>query len=64
MTFLTPLWLLILLPVAALAVAYVLVQRRRQRYAVRFASLPMLDGWCRGDPAGAGTCPPRWCCWR
>jgi Ca-activated chloride channel homolog len=43
MTFLSPLWLLVLVPIAALAVAYVLVQRRRQRYAVRFATLPMLD---------------------
>lgn len=58
MTFLSPLWLLILLPVAALAVAYLVLQRRRQRYAVRFASLPMLDkvvprrpGWRRHLPA-------------
>ena len=58
MTFLTPIWLLILLPVAALAFAYVLIQRRRQRYAVRFASLPMLErvvprrpGWRRHVPA-------------
>ena len=58
MTFLSPLWLLILIPVAALALAYVVLQRRRQRYAVRFASLPMLDkvvprrpGWRRHLPA-------------
>ncbi|MCY1692836.1 VWA domain-containing protein [Curtobacterium sp. SL109] len=43
MTFTTPWLLLALIPVAALALAYVLVQRRRQRYAVRFATLPMLD---------------------
>lgn len=43
MTFLDPIWLLALIPLAALAIAYVLVQRRRQRYAVRFATLPMLD---------------------
>lgn len=43
MTFLSPWWLLALVPVVALALAYVLVQRGRQRYAVRFASLPMLD---------------------
>ncbi|MGN7222452.1 VWA domain-containing protein [Curtobacterium flaccumfaciens] len=43
MTFITPWLLLALVPVAALAIAYVLVQRRRQRYAVRFATLPMLD---------------------
>lgn len=58
MTFLSPIWLLILIPVVALTVAYVIMQRRRQRYAVRFASLPMLDkvaprrpGWRRHLPA-------------
>jgi Ca-activated chloride channel family protein len=58
MTFLSPIWLLALLPVAALAMAYVVVQRRRHRYAVRFASLPMLErviprrpGWRRHVPA-------------
>jgi Ca-activated chloride channel family protein len=58
MNFLSPIWLLALIPVAALAVAYVVVQRRRHRYAVRFASLPMLDrvvprrpGWRRHVPA-------------
>ena len=58
MTFLTPIWLLLLLPIAALAAAYVVVMRRRQRYAVRFASLPMLErvvprrpGWRRHVPA-------------
>ncbi|WP_419703570.1 VWA domain-containing protein [Promicromonospora sp. NFX87] len=43
MTFTDPLFLLALVPVAALALAYVLLQRRRTRYAVRFATLPMLD---------------------
>jgi len=43
MTFTSPLILLALLPVAALAVAYLVLQRRRTRYAVRFATLPMLD---------------------
>ena len=42
MTFLSPWLLLLLLPVIALAVAYVIAQRRRSRYAVRFATLPML----------------------
>ncbi|GAB3751551.1 VWA domain-containing protein [Microlunatus parietis] len=58
MTFLSPLFLLILIPVAGLAVGYVLMQRRRRRYAVRFAALPMLDkvvpkrpGWRRHLPA-------------
>jgi Ca-activated chloride channel family protein len=58
MSFLSPLWLSILLPVAALGLAYVIMHRRRQRYAVRFASLAMLDkvvprrpGWRRHVPA-------------
>ncbi len=60
MTFLSPWWLLLIVPVLALLVAYVVAQRRRQRYAVRFASLPMLDsvapdrpGWRRHAPATA-----------
>ena len=32
---------------------------RPQPYAVRFATLPMLERWCPRVPAGAGTCPPR-----
>jgi Ca-activated chloride channel family protein len=58
MSFLSPWWLLLLVPVVLLAVAYVLQQRRRSRYAVRFASLPMLErlaprrpGWRRHLPA-------------
>lgn len=43
MNFLTPLGLLALLPVPALIIGYLIMQRRRERYAVRFASLPMLD---------------------
>lgn len=43
MTFTTPLLLLALVPVAGLAVAYLVLQRRRTRYAVRFATLPMLE---------------------
>lgn len=60
MTFLSPWWLLLLVPVLALALGYVLAQRRRSRYAVRFAALPMLDrvaphrpGWRRHAPAAA-----------
>ncbi|MGL5815952.1 MAG: VWA domain-containing protein [Phycicoccus sp.] len=60
MTFLSPWWLLLLVPVLALAVLYVVAQRRRSRYAVRFAALPMLDkvapstpGWRRHAPAVA-----------
>jgi Ca-activated chloride channel family protein len=52
------LWLL--LGVAALAVAYVLLQRRRKTYAVRFTNLDLLDvvapqrpGWRRHLPAAA-----------
>jgi Ca-activated chloride channel family protein len=57
-SFLAPgrLWLLLL--VVALAVAYVLLQRRRAAYAVRFSSLPLLasvaprsPGWRRHVPA-------------
>ncbi|MEO7352692.1 MAG: VWA domain-containing protein [Marmoricola sp.] len=58
MSFLAPWWLLLFVPVALLAVAYVLQHRRRSRYAVRFASLPMLErlvprrpGWRRHLPA-------------
>lgn len=43
MSFLSPWWLLTLLPVLALAVLYVVQRRRQGRYAVRFASLPMLE---------------------
>jgi Ca-activated chloride channel family protein len=57
-TFLSPWWLLLLVPVVLLAVAYLLQQRRRSRYAVTFASLPMLErlaprrpGWRRHLPA-------------
>ena len=59
MTFLTPWFLLALVPVAALAMAYLLVQRRRRRYAVRFATLPMLDKLVPKRPGGVGTCPRR-----
>jgi Ca-activated chloride channel family protein len=51
------LWLL--LAVAALAALYVVLQRRRSRYAVRFTNLALLDklaparpGWRRHMPAG------------
>jgi Ca-activated chloride channel family protein len=60
MSFLSPWWLLLLFPVAALAVAHLVQQRRRSRYALRFATLPMLDrlapqrpGWRRHVPAAA-----------
>jgi Ca-activated chloride channel family protein len=60
MRFLAPGWLALLAAVAALIVAYVVVQRRRSRYAVRFAALPLLErvmprepGWRRHVPAVA-----------
>ena len=60
MTFLSPGWLVLLAGVVALVVAYLLAQRRRGRYAVRFAALPLLErvagagpGWRRHVPAAA-----------
>jgi Ca-activated chloride channel family protein len=60
MSFVNPWWLLALAGVAALIAAYVLAQRRRGRYAVRFAALPLLErvtgpgpGWRRHIPAVA-----------
>ncbi|MGW0823960.1 VWA domain-containing protein [Streptomyces sp. NPDC002845] len=56
----SPGWLLLLVPLAGLIVAYLLVQRRRGRYAVRFTNLDLLDkvapehpGWRRHIPAAA-----------
>jgi Ca-activated chloride channel homolog len=43
MAFLFPLGLLMLVPVALLSVTYLVTVRRRQRYAVRYAALPLLD---------------------
>ncbi len=58
MTWLSPERLWLLLGVVALAVAYVIAQRRRSRYAVRFTNLKLLDrvapsrpGWRRHLPA-------------
>jgi Ca-activated chloride channel family protein len=57
--FLQPLWLLALLPVAALAAAYVWRQLRRRAYAVRFTNVELLKtlapkglGWRRHVAAG------------
>lgn len=59
MTWQSPERLWLLLAVAALAVAYVVMQRRRSRYAVRFTNLKLLDrvapkrpAWRRHVPAG------------
>ncbi|WP_328870100.1 VWA domain-containing protein [Streptomyces sp. NBC_00287] len=56
----SPGWLLLLVPLAALIAVYVVMQRRRGRYAVRFTNLELLDkvaprrpGWRRHVPAGA-----------
>jgi Ca-activated chloride channel family protein len=58
LSFASPVRLLALLAVAALVIAYVLVQRRRSAYAVRFADLDLLasvapktPGWRRHLPA-------------
>ncbi|MGI8663872.1 MAG: VWA domain-containing protein [Acidimicrobiales bacterium] len=60
LSFLDPAKLLFLLIVAALAAAYVVLQRRRSQYAVRFTNLALLDqiapkrpGW-RRHAAAAG----------
>ncbi|CAM3902105.1 VWA domain-containing protein [Kibdelosporangium persicum] len=59
MTFLSAGRLWLLAAVAALLVAYLVLQRRRSKYAVRFTNLPLLDrvapkkpGWRRHIPAG------------
>lgn len=60
MRFEQPQWLWLLLVAGALVVAYLFAQRRRSKYAVRFASLPMLEsvaptrpGWRRHLPAAS-----------
>ena len=60
MSFLAPSRLWLLAAVLGLAVAYVVLQRRRWRYAVRFTSLDLLDavaprrpGWRRHVAAAA-----------
>ncbi|GLY19800.1 membrane protein [Kineosporia sp. NBRC 101677] len=61
MTFLSPWFLLLLIPLAGLVIAAALMRRRRDRYAVRFAALPLLDrvvperpGWRRHLTGGLG----------
>lgn len=58
MTFLWPrmLWLLLLVP--ALAAAYILFQRRRQRYALRFASLSIVKDAMGKGPGIKRHVPP------
>jgi Ca-activated chloride channel family protein len=62
MTFLSPAWLALLLPLAALAGTYLVLQRRRRHHAVRFTNIELLDsvapsrpGWRRHLPAGAAA---------
>ncbi|WP_025274424.1 VWA domain-containing protein [Haloglycomyces albus] len=47
---LEPVWLLALIPVAALAAVYVWAQFRRDRTAVRFANTPVLQKLVTGSP--------------
>lgn len=54
MHFLSPVWLLLLIVVAVLAIAYVLVQLRRKKYVARFSNVALLSsvaprrpGWRR-----------------
>jgi Ca-activated chloride channel family protein len=58
MTFVTPWWLLLLIAPVGLAVAYLLIQRTRQKTALRFTSVDLLasvaprrPGWQRHVPA-------------
>ncbi|RBQ19961.1 VWA domain-containing protein [Spongiactinospora rosea] len=58
MSFLSPVWLLLLLPALGLGGVYVVMYLRRSRYAVRFTNLDLLDkvvprraGWRRHVPA-------------
>lgn len=60
MTLIAPQWLMLLAAVATLAVVYLVAQRRRSDYAVRFTNLDLLDkvapkrpGWRRHAPAAA-----------
>jgi hypothetical protein len=61
MTFLGAAWLWLLAVVAALAVVYVMMQRRRGRYAVRFTNLALLDRVAPPSLGGDATCPPPPC---
>ena len=51
MSLASPGWLWLLVPVVALAAFYLVQQRRRSKYAVRFATLPMLERLVPKRPA-------------
>ena len=59
MKFLTPASLFLLIPIVVLGAAYMVMQRRRNRFAVRFTNVDLLDsvlprrpGWRRHLPVG------------
>ena len=55
------LWVLLLMPV--LVVLYILAQRRRQRYAVRYASLSLVKEALGRGPGWRRHVPPALCSW-
>jgi len=57
-TFLSPWRLLLLIVVGALGLAYVIFQKRRSKYAVRFTNLDLLESVAPNRPDGAVMSPP------
>jgi Ca-activated chloride channel family protein len=57
-TFAHPAWLLLLPAVASLGVAYLLAQRRRPRFTVRFTSLDLLERVATEQPRWRRHLPP------
>jgi Ca-activated chloride channel family protein len=58
MTFATPVALVALVLIPALLVAYLVVQRRRVKYAMRFTNLPLLAGVVDRSPRWRRHVPP------